>query len=270
LQLGWQAVAGGEYDAVLCLGADRPAVGAARRRPLIADAQNAKRYMSSSGATVDHFARVAVKNRRRGADNPRALNGGAVDAAAVMRSDVVAWPLHRLMVATPAGGAAAAIFAARDVRRSGCPVAPRVRASVLLTGTEATGASARAARLAYESSGLGPEDVDVAEVDDLTAAGEVMAYEALQFAPEGQGPELIDSGFTALGGVLPVNPSGGMLSQGDAFGASSIAQVCEIAWQLRREAGSRQVAGARVGLAMSGGHGRGGMPLVSLMMLSCG
>jgi acetyl-CoA acetyltransferase len=124
--------------------------------------------------------------------------------------------------------------------------------------------------LAYQAAGLGPEEIDCAEVDDHTAAGEVAAYEALQFVPEGQGPELVDSGFTAVGGVLPVNPSGGLLSQGDAVGASSIAQVCELAWQLRGEAGARQVAGARVGLALSGFALGGGLPLVSLMIVSVG
>jgi acetyl-CoA acetyltransferase len=96
-----------------------------------------------------------------------------------------------------------------------------------------------------------PEQVDCAEVDDHTAAGELAAYEALQFAPAGQGPELVDSGFTDLGGVLPVNTSGGLLSQGDATGASAVAQLCELSWQLREEAGSRQVAGARTALALS-------------------
>src|SRR5690606_20724277 len=113
-----------------------------------------------------------------------------------------------------------------------------------------------------------PEDLDLAEVDDDTAAEEMAAYEALQFAPHGQGPELVESGFTALGGVLPVNPSGGLLAQGEAVGASGIAQICEIAWQLRGEAGRRQVSGARVGLALSARRATDRLPLVSLMILS--
>jgi len=270
LQLGWQAVAGGEHDVVLCLGIDRLAVGAARPRPLREYARAVRQYMSTTGATVDHLAQVAVKNHLRGAENPRALRAGPVDAGDVMESEVVAWPLRRLMVAAPAGGAAAVVFSSQDPRRPARRAAPHVRSSVLLAGSDVVGASARAARLAYQSAGLGPEDVDVAEVDDLTSAGEVMAYESLQFVPEGHGHELVESGFTAIDGVLPVNSSGGLLSHGDAFGASSIAQVCELVWQLRREAGPCQVPKPRVGLALSGGYGRGGIPLVSLMIVSSG
>jgi acetyl-CoA acetyltransferase len=131
-------------------------------------------------------------------------------------------------------------------------------------------ASARAARLGYQIAGIGPEDLDCAEIDDRSAAREVAAYEALQLAPEGRGPELVESGFTARAGVLPVNTSGGALAQGDADGASGIAQVCELAWQLRGEGEHRQVAGARTGLALVGGLERDGCSLASLTILGSG
>jgi acetyl-CoA acetyltransferase len=124
--------------------------------------------------------------------------------------------------------------------------------------------------MGYQAAGIGPDDVDCAEVDDATAAGELMSYEALQFAPDGQGPELVAGGFTMLGGVLPVNASGGMLAQGEAVRASGVAQICELAWQLRRQAGRRQVAGARVGLACSAGSTDDGAPVVSLTIVTAG
>ncbi|MDX6728599.1 MAG: hypothetical protein QOK49_3404, partial [Baekduia sp.] len=132
------------------------------------------------------------------------------------------------------------------------------------------GAVAEAGRMGYQAAGIGPDDVDCAEVDDATAAGELMSYEALQFAPDGQGPELVAGGFTMLGGVLPVNASGGMLAQGEAVRASGVAQICELAWQLRRQAGRRQVAGARVGLACSAGSTDDGAPVVSLTIVTAG
>jgi acetyl-CoA acetyltransferase len=228
--------------------------------------------MEASGATEEHFARVAAKNRAQGALNPRALLSAAVDLRAVLASEMLSWPLRRLMVSEPSEGAAAVVFGAGEIRRRMGANGPRVLASVLVReGADgALAASARAARLAYQVAGIGPEDLDCAEIDDRSAAREVATYEALQLAPEGQGPELVDSGFTARGGVLPVNMSGGMLAQGDAAGASGIAQLCELAWQLRGEAERRQVAGARAGLALAGGLERGGGSLASLTILGSG
>jgi acetyl-CoA acetyltransferase len=273
LQRGWNAVAAGEHDVVACVGAQGAGSGADRAALLRNRARTAERYMSTSGATLADLARVVAKNRAQGAENPRApLAARPVDAAEVLGSDVLVAPLLALMVAPPADGAAAVVFAASDRRRRPGPRALRVRASVLVNGRAAhrEDALGHAARQAYQAAGLGPEDIDLAEVDDASAAGELIAYEALQFAPEGQGPELLASGFTALGGVLPVNASGGMLSQGEAVGASGLAQVCELAWQLRRDAGRRQVAGARVGLACGAARDDEGAPLVSLTILSAG
>lgn len=273
MQMAWQTVAGGEYDVVLCVGAERLGLGGEgveANGGLPAQVAAALRYMDSSGATERHLARVAAKNRSLGADNPRALLATRVDAETVLGSELLEWPLRRLMVAGSADGAAAAVFASGPVRRRRGGHAARVRASVLLGDGDVGAAVSRAAALAYQTAGLGPEDMDLAEVDDDTAAGEMAAYEALQFAPHGQGPELVESGFTALGGVLPVNTSGGLLAQGEAVGASGIAQICEIAWQLRGEAGCRQVSGARVGLALSERRAPDRLPLVSLMILSGG
>jgi acetyl-CoA acetyltransferase len=270
LHVAWQDVANGAHDVVLCVGHD----GAGRVPPVTVEAlaAEARDYMASSGATEGHFARVAAKNRAQGAHNPRALLSAPADRHAVLASEMLAWPLRRLMVAEPSQGAAAVVVGASEVRRRMGATGPRLLASVVVREATAgvLAASARAARLAYQVAGIGPEDLDCAEIDDRSAAHEVAAYEALQLVPEGRGPELVDSGFTAPAGVLPVNTSGGALAQGDAGEASGIAQVCELAWQLRGEGEHRQVAGARVALALAGGLEHGAGALASLTILGSG
>lgn len=271
LHLAYETVAGGAHDVVLCVGQQNNVD--ANAQPLAELAAAAADYMQSSGATERTYALVAAKNRVHGAANPRALFDAPVDVHAVLRSDVVAWPLHQLMIAPPSQGAAAVVLSARALDANGSGnVPPRLLTHVLVRSGDANGgigeAVAQAAGLAYRSARVGPDDIDCAEVQDLTAAAEIAAYETLQFAPEGQGPHLADSGFTALGGVLPVNPSGGSLSQGEATGASAIAQLCELAWQLRGLADARQVPGARVGLALSTAPDGGGAAHVGLAILA--
>jgi acetyl-CoA acetyltransferase len=248
LHVGYRAVELGVYDVVMCVAADRPGTngvdswpGTRAVRPHAAAAQ---RYMWDSGATARHLAKVTAKNRGNGALNPLA-GCRRVEAEAVLGSEMVAWPLRRLMVAPCGNGAAAVILASATAKRRIGGRALRVRASVAARDQDLN--DRWAARSAYQGAQLGPEDIDCAEVDDLTAAAELGAYEALQFVPGFQGPELIDSGFTALDGVTPVNTSGGMLSLG-VSAATAIAQLCEVIAQLRGSAGPRQVPGARVGL----------------------
>lgn len=267
LHLGWQEVASGARDTVLCVGHDN----LRGREPPALElfAARAKAYMDASGATERDFARVAAKNRVHGAANRRALLRHAVGAEEILGSELLAWPLRRLTVAPPAEAAAAVVLAGGDVRRRMGADGPQVCASVVVhqADGDARAATARAARLGYQMAGFGPEDVDCAEIDDCTAAAELGAYEPLLFVPDGRGPELIDSGFTSLGGVLPVNTSGGSIALGDAGSASGLAQLCELAWQLRGEAGNRQVAGAHAGLALQGGTS-GGDRFFSLTILS--
>jgi len=248
LQRAYQSIEMDVYDTALCVGAGALARSPWPCEPLLSQrADAARRYMAASGATVDHLARISAKNLRHGA-----LGDGGATASTeqVLESELLAWPLTRLMVADAGEGAAALVLGRRRK-----PSAPRVRASLLVQPEGDHGGAARAARLAYEAAGLGPEDIDCAELEDVTAAAELAAYEELQLAPPGQGPELIDTGFTALGGVLPVNTSGGLLSLGELPGSSGLAQICQLAYQLRGEARARQVDGARVGLAQSGGNG---------------
>jgi acetyl-CoA acetyltransferase len=134
-----------------------------------------------------------------------------------------------------------------------------VRASVLVSGNHndkadpTSGSTGHAARAAFAMAGLGPEDLDCVEVHDASAPAELMAYEQIGLAAPGEGPALLDSGRTALGGDIPVNTSGGLLSKGHPIGATGLAQICEATWQLRGEAGPRQVEGARIALTQNGG-----------------
>ncbi len=285
--LGWQAVAYGAQDVVLCVGAeklthedksvglaaigtavdvearaaaaeaDEPDAGAATRSFFMdVYAEMTKEYMSRSGATTEQFAKVSVKNQHNGALNPRAQYGGEISVEDVLGSREIVWPLTLLMCSPVSDGAAAVVLASRglDGRRG-----PRVRASVVVSGNRhdhddpAAGSAGRAAALAYEAAGLGPDDLDCVELHDATAPAELIAYEQLGLAPPGQGPELIESGETGLGGRLPVNTSGGLLAKGHPIGATGIAQMCEATWQLRGEAGARQVDGARIALTQNGG-----------------
>ena len=278
LHRAWRAVENGTCDVAVCVGAERLPAGTSG--PPAADVQRrrsdaARRYMAASGATVEQLAVAAAKNHANGAGNPALLGKLPVTPLGVLRSRVVAWPLTDLMVAPQGAGAAAVVLVGGAARRHLGGRAPRVRASVLLSDADGAdgvdGAGARAAGLAYHLAGIGPHEVDCAEVHDETAAAELLAYEELQLVPSGAGPELVGTGFTALGGVLPVNASGGLLSLGELHGASAVAQVCELVMQLRGRSGPRQVAGARTGLAMS----RAPAPqprgeAVGLTLLTCG
>lgn len=251
LHSAWSAVSAGASDLVVCVGHDAAPTPAAPDVETRAAA--AREYMQHSGASEEHLALVAAKNRRHGAANPHALVQAVADPDEILHSELLVWPLRRLMVAEPALGAAAVVLGSHEAGRRRGPKAPRVRASVLLDeGADGGPATARAARLAYFSAGVGPEEIDLAEIEDLTPVDELEAYEALEFAPPGAGPELVESGFTALGGVVPVNPSGGALSLGQVTGAGAILPLVELSQQLRDRAGHRQVPGARLALSLSG------------------
>jgi acetyl-CoA acetyltransferase len=289
--LGWQAVAAGAHDVVLCLGAEKlthedktvgmRAIGTAidveRRVELAAEvgtpageggdrsffmdlyADMTRRYMEVSGAAAEDFAAVVVKNQHNGGMNPRAQYGGELSVEEVLASRMVVDPLTLLMCSPISDGAAAVVLLSEAAARRAGVSGPRVRASVVRSGNRHDrddprgGSTARAARAAFEQAGLGPEDLDCAEVHDASAPAELMVYEQIGLAEPGAGPELLASGRTRLGGELPVNTSGGLLSKGHPIGATGLAQICESTWQLRGEAGPRQVDGARIALTQNGG-----------------
>ena len=236
---------------------------------------HARRRMDLYGATTDDFAMVKVKNSRHGSHNPKARFTKEYGLDDVRNSPVVSDPLRLLDIcATSDGGAALVVSSmewARDhghrnpVRVAGIstvspaypdPVIdlPYLAAdSVAGTPAPAVGFKESIGARAYAEAGLGPDDVDVAEVYDLSSAMELDWYEQLGFCAVGEAERLLRDGDTAVGGRLPVNPSGGLGAFGEAVPAQAIAQVCELAWQLRGEAGARQVDGAKVGITVNQG-----------------
>lgn len=235
----------------------------------------ARRRMAVHGDTVDDFARVKVKNAAMGALNPHARYRKRVTADEVAASAVVADPLRLLDICATSDGGAALVLssmefahrhgAARPVRiRAVSTVTPRYPNTVLDLPDIATDSAvavepasetfrASIARAAYEEAAIGPEDLSLAEVYDLSTALELQWYEDLGLCAQGEGAKLLREGATALGGRIPVNVSGGLASFGEAVPAQAIAQVCELTWQLRGEAGDRQVAGARIGITANQG-----------------
>lgn len=236
---------------------------------------HARRRMDLYGATTDDFAMVKVKNSRHGAHNPNARFTKEYGLDDVRNSPVVSDPLRLLDIcATSDGGAALVVSSmewARDrghrdpVRVAGIstvsptypdPVIdlPYLAADSLAGSTASTvGFKESIGARAYAEAGLGPADVDVAEVYDLSSAMELDWYEQLGFCAAGEAERLLRAGDTAIGGRLPVNPSGGLGAFGEAVPAQAIAQVCELVWQLRGAAGVRQVEGARVGITVNQG-----------------
>ncbi|WP_084965683.1 lipid-transfer protein [Thermoactinospora rubra] len=235
----------------------------------------ARRRMALYGTTPEDFAAVKVKNARAGALNPNARYRKEVTAEEVLASPMVADPLRLMDIcATSDGGAAVVLASESYARRLGVTRPVRVAAVSTVTptfpntvlelpafATDSTAAvppperpfRAAVAHAAYEEAGLGPGDLSFAEVYDLSTALELDWVEDIGLCAPGEADRLLREGRTALGGRVPVNPSGGLASFGEAIPAQAIAQVCELTWQLRGAAGPRQVPGARVGLAVNQG-----------------
>jgi acetyl-CoA acetyltransferase len=249
----------------------------------------ARRRMDLYGATQADFAAVKVKNARHGLHNPNARYRKEVSAEEVLSSAVVADPLHLLDICATSDGAAAVVLTSVEfARKHGLAEAVKVRAISTVTPTfpntvldmpnlstdpapalvgpveTATTFKESIARAAYEEAGIGPDDVDVAEVYDLSTALELDWMEDLELCKRGEAEQLLRAGETAIGGRLPVNPSGGLACFGEAVPAQALAQVCELTWQLRGQAGVRQVEGARVGISANQGlFGHGSSVILS-------
>ncbi|AKL74116.1 acetyl-CoA acetyltransferase [Actinobacteria bacterium IMCC26256] len=235
----------------------------------------ARRRMEQYGATPDHFAKVKVKNARHGLNNPYARFRKEVTIEDVNVSPMVSDPLRLLEICATSDGAAALVICSLDYARSrGVSNPVRIAAVSTVTPTYpntviempnfATDSAYGVpepertfrdsiAYAAYEQAGIGPEDVNLAEVYDLSTSLELDWYENIGLCAPGEAEQLLDSGATALGGRVPVNVSGGLASFGEAVPAQAIQQVCEITWQLRGQAEGRQVEGARVGLTVNQG-----------------
>lgn len=235
----------------------------------------ARRRMALYGESAEDFALVKVKNAAAGALNPNARYRKAVSAEEVAASAVVADPLRLLDICATSDGAAALVLSSMDfARRHGAGEPVRIRAVSTVSPTYpkavldlpdiATDSAAAVdplpqsfrasiAGAAYEEAGIGPEDLSLAEVYDLSTALELEWYEDIGLCGAGEGAKLVREGATALDGRIPVNVSGGLASFGEAVPAQAIAQVCELTWQLRGTAGARQVPGARTGITANQG-----------------
>jgi acetyl-CoA acetyltransferase len=235
----------------------------------------ARRRMDLYGATSEDFAQVKVKNARHGLHNPNARYRKEVSVADVLESAVVSDPLHLFDICATSDGAAAVVLASPDyARRIGAagpvrvaaistvtPTFPNTVLDMPLLATEPAGAVGPPERTfkesiagaAYEEAGIGPDDVSLAEVYDLSTALELDWIEDLGLCKRGEAEALLRAGDTAVGGRIPVNPSGGLACFGEAVPAQALAQVCEVTWQLRGQAEGRQVEGARVGITANQG-----------------
>src|ERR1700691_1538518 len=247
----------------------------------------ARRRMELFGATEDDFAAVKVKNSRHGLANPNARYRAEVTTDEVLASPMVADPLRLLEICASSDGGAALVlssteFAARHAGTGAVTIAavstvtPRFPQTVIEMPNFATDSAVALGAVggpafrrsiafsAYEEAGIGPEDVNVAEVYGLSTALELDWYEDVGLCKEGEAERLLRDGDTALGGRIPVNPSGGLSSFGEAIPAQAIAQVCELVWQLRGQADGRQVEGARVGVTANQGlFGHGSSVIVT-------
>jgi acetyl-CoA acetyltransferase len=281
LALGAAQVASGRADTVLVFGMEKMPRGIIRssffepwreEAGLAATpayfALRAQRLMLESDVTLDDLAAVSEKNHRHGVANPNAMYQKALSRAEILASPVVCEPLRLLMLCSPNEGAAAVVLSSRPhgtppVRIAAAALRSHHAGSVLGEHTPMSGVAddgvpsptAMAAADAYAEAALGPEDLDVVELQDTDSGREILSVEELGLCPPRGGGRWVRDGGGAMGSRLPVNPSGGLLSKGEPLGASALGQVVELVWQLRGHAEARQVPDARVALAHTVGRG---------------
>lgn len=266
------AISAGMYDIVLVIGAEKMTdrvAGGVMPDPTDLDAINgmvmaanhgmsARRYMHDHGATREQIAAVAVKNHAHSVHNRYAQYQRPVSMEEVLGARMIADPLGLYDCSPISDGAAAAILCSpAGLKRLGITRAPRLAAAALVSGSPVKVAnsineedvSRRAGGQAWEQSGYGPDDIDFVEMHDCFTIAEIVRLEGLGLIPVGEGGKWTENGDTSLGGKLPVNVSGGLLSRGHPVGATGVAQVCELAWQLTGRAGDRQIDDPAIGLA---------------------
>jgi|TARA_B110000977_G_scaffold132782_1_gene169150 acetyl-CoA acetyltransferase len=210
------------------------------------------------GTTFEQFAKVSVKNHHHSTLNPKAMYQIETPLETVMNAEMISYPNTKLMCSVNVDGAAAAVLVSeKKARELGMSRAVRVKASILtsdpysdrdLVMPDVNAVTRRAAKEAYEMAGIGPDDISLVELHDCFATAEILHYENLGLCKDGDAGRMIDEGEVALGGRIPVNVSGGLLSKGHPLGATGIANIYEVSTHLRGEADKRQVAGARFGM----------------------
>ena len=271
----WTAVKADLYDLVLAVGVEQMGKGllggggggkGISKEGLLGSgtmpsvfAEAGMEHARAHGTTFEQFAKVSVKNHHHSTMNPKAMYQIETPLPTVMNAEMISYPNTKLMCSVNVDGSAAAVIASeKKARELGLMErAVKVRASVLtsdpwqerdLVMPDVNTCTRRAAAAAYEMAGLGPDDVDLVELHDCFATAEILHYENLGLCKDGDAGRLIDDGEVALGGRVPVNVSGGLLSKGHPLGATGIANIYEVSTHLRGEAGKRQVDGARIGL----------------------
>lgn len=279
---GWIAVKSGLYDIVLCVGVEQMGkgmLGAPQSYNGVAVegvigsatmpasfAMLGMEHSRNYGTTIEQFAKVSVKNHHHSTMNEKAMYRFETPLEQVLQAEMISYPLTKLMCSVNVDGAAAAIVCSEaKARQLGLMRrAARVRGSALTSDPytpqntammDFNAVTRLAAQSAYEQAGLGPNDIDLVELHDCFATAELLHYENLGLCADGEAGKLIDSGETELGGRIPVNVSGGLLSKGHPLGATGIANIYEIVTHLRGEAGARQVEGARIGMTHVVGAG---------------
>ncbi len=279
LKGAWMEVALGTHDVALALGVEKMYLAdTAKSLKAMAGASDIElantgfqftapyafrvsKYMKKYGATKEHFAKVVVKNSYNGSLNPYAQYRKPLSVDDVLNSRLVSDPLHLYMCCSIGDGAAAAIVCTKEIAKkyTDKPLAHiaaiSLRSGMIRPPECDTVPSIRTltAGKAYEQAGIGPEDIDVAEIHDAMAPAEILRYEEFGFCKAGEGIAMIEEGRTSLTGDIPVNPSGGLVARGHPVAATGLAQVAEIVWQFRGEAGERQVANPKVGLCEDSG-----------------
>ena len=269
----------GEAELALAFGAEKLTRPGGGFLPIVSDdlesamgrimpgafAMQAQLHQLRHGTTREQMARVAVKNRLHGARNPRCHFREEITVEQVLASPSIADPLTRLSCCPVSDGAAAVVLAGEAaVRTLGLTPHVELIGHALVSGERTpygivddhSEMSMRAARQAYERAGVGPGDIDLCELHDPFTIAELIHYEDLGFCAPGESGAYIDSGRAGIGGGgVAVSPSGGLMSKGHPLGATGVAQVAEMVWQLRGQAGARQVPGARIGLTHTVGGG---------------
>jgi acetyl-CoA acyltransferase len=271
----WMSIKAGVYDLVLAVGVEQMGkgllggTGAGKGIPkegLLGSgtmpavfAEAGMEHVRKYGTTFEQFAKVSVKNHHHSTMNAKSMYQLETPLEMVMNAEMIAYPNTKLMCSVNVDGSAAAVLASeKKAKELGLMKrAVRVRASVMtsdpwqerdLVMPDVNTCTRIAAKKAYETAGVGPEDIDLIELHDCFATAEILHYENLFLCKDGEAGRMIDEGATALGGKIPVNVSGGLLSKGHPLGATGIANIYEVSTHLRGEAGKRQVADARLGM----------------------
>ena len=270
----WMSIKAGVFDVVLAVGVEQMGrgllggggggkgipkeglLGSGTMPAVFAEA--GMEHARNHGTTFEQFAKVSVKNHHHSTMNPKAMYQIETPLETVMNAEMISYPNTKLMCSVNVDGAAAAVLVSeKKAKEMGMDRAVRVKASILtsdpysdrdLVMPDVNAVTRRAAKEAYEMAGVGPEDINLVELHDCFATAEILHYENLGLCEDGEAGRMIDEGEVALGGRVPVNVSGGLLSKGHPLGATGIANIYEVSTHLRGEADKRQVEGAKLGM----------------------